>query len=391
MLYSLPLDLAGLKTLAAHEGSEKTAYQKSLPETPPPVADEGDGATPYFVPLPSLGDQVVCRESDGKRDCYSEQLRRPKKAPTRDLPGTWPCTNSPVAGLQDLQGEAEDTSPGSFEKRTPGSTELDLDSPGDMVARRVKSLDFSSIILRDFPTAPRPLCPICLERIEAQEKYTLATCRHAFHLSCVQRWAKTQRCNGRGPSCPMCRAPADKLIARVTDGETPHMDWADPLVMIPALEFPESQECDVWLACPCHYGGIFAWPFAAFISLWVCILTYGISVLAFAWLVVITMFRCLFPCKSITSMPDHRREAGLSWLLDLCTAPALAVLEAVTVLALQTTYLIQLWVLFVFRMLTCRVSWLDAAKDTSAPLANWVGIAVRETAVSILLRSGCDI
>uniref|UniRef100_A0ACD5UVD8 Uncharacterized protein n=1 Tax=Avena sativa TaxID=4498 RepID=A0ACD5UVD8_AVESA len=43
-------------------------------------------------------------------------------------------------------------------------------------------------------------CPICLDEFQAGEIVRgLPTCRHVFHLPCIDRWLL------RNPECPMCR------------------------------------------------------------------------------------------------------------------------------------------------------------------------------------------
>ncbi|XP_020582540.1 E3 ubiquitin-protein ligase RHA1B-like [Phalaenopsis equestris] len=49
---------------------------------------------------------------------------------------------------------------------------------------------------------PPPACAVCLQFMEARDQVReLGNCRHAFHVSCIDRWLDLGRF-----SCPLCRS-----------------------------------------------------------------------------------------------------------------------------------------------------------------------------------------
>ena len=51
-------------------------------------------------------------------------------------------------------------------------------------------------------------CAICChEYADGDECRLMLRCRHRYHKSCLDTWAKTQGRRGRHPLCPVCQAP----------------------------------------------------------------------------------------------------------------------------------------------------------------------------------------
>lgn len=50
-------------------------------------------------------------------------------------------------------------------------------------------------------------CSICLSAVAAAH---LESCSHRFHKPCIDKWIDTFS-DGRPPTCPMCRAPIDRV------------------------------------------------------------------------------------------------------------------------------------------------------------------------------------
>jgi hypothetical protein len=83
--------------------------------------------------------------------------------------------------------------------------------------------------LRCFQHPDGSPCSICMEQMTATSSRTLG-CDHIFHKRCLERWKRTRR------TCPICRAPFDMPLYRVSlnihcihDGEraTSHYDTTE--------------------------------------------------------------------------------------------------------------------------------------------------------------------
>lgn len=90
---------------------------------------------------------------------------------------------------------------------------------------------------------PHP-CPVCLEPMaepvcnsrkggkRCKEKvYTMQSCGHTFHESCVKAWFSAEHARGKQSTCPMCRSPepstkSPKLRKSKTAGDVPSSGWA---------------------------------------------------------------------------------------------------------------------------------------------------------------------
>ncbi|KAJ7834611.1 hypothetical protein B0H13DRAFT_222036 [Mycena leptocephala] len=61
-------------------------------------------------------------------------------------------------------------------------------------------------------------CLICLDDYAEEDDIRVLSCRHAFHLSCVDRWLETGRNN-----CPACRTkgvPTDQMSSAAAHAQT---------------------------------------------------------------------------------------------------------------------------------------------------------------------------
>ncbi|ETV90337.1 hypothetical protein H310_14862 [Aphanomyces invadans] len=60
-------------------------------------------------------------------------------------------------------------------------------------------------LLQDFRGGPAASCCICCEDYVAGDVLRiLSTCKHDFHLECMDKWALTLANSTRTPSCPLC-------------------------------------------------------------------------------------------------------------------------------------------------------------------------------------------
>jgi len=50
-------------------------------------------------------------------------------------------------------------------------------------------------LIKEYKKDEKIECSICLEEVDCQKCYSLLTCGHSFHMSCIYK------CN----SCPLCR------------------------------------------------------------------------------------------------------------------------------------------------------------------------------------------
>ena len=50
-----------------------------------------------------------------------------------------------------------------------------------------------------------PLCVICQEPFDGEDRVAMLQCRHMFHLTCVDEWVAAQTQEGQEVQCPICR------------------------------------------------------------------------------------------------------------------------------------------------------------------------------------------
>ena len=62
--------------------------------------------------------------------------------------------------------------------------------------------------LEDAYNSDFDVCSICAEPWAPGDVYRqLKTCRHVFHIECIDRWALSSADRHRVPDCPLCKAP----------------------------------------------------------------------------------------------------------------------------------------------------------------------------------------
>ena len=52
-----------------------------------------------------------------------------------------------------------------------------------------------------------PICVICQEPLDVDDRIAMLYCRHMFHLTCIDELSAHATQEGQEPQCPMCRSP----------------------------------------------------------------------------------------------------------------------------------------------------------------------------------------
>ena len=77
----------------------------------------------------------------------------------------------------------------------------------------------------------KPICSICQQRININNKIKHPYCNHKFHRSCLAKWHRQSH------TCPICRQPKKRRIFLSNRPQTFRVEGKVPILISPSQPF----------------------------------------------------------------------------------------------------------------------------------------------------------